>query len=115
MAQIESPTSVTRDDAESRYEIRVGDVLAGFAGYEPGEDGRLRFDHTEIDPAFRGRGLATTLIAEAMTDVAGRGEEVEPLCPFVVSYLKENEVPGLTVHWPLVTDLGRTDPDTADS
>ncbi|MCR2802035.1 MULTISPECIES: GNAT family N-acetyltransferase [unclassified Microbacterium] len=115
MAQLDTPTSVMRDDTESRYEIRVGDVLAGFAGYEPDEHGRLRFDHTEIDPAFRGRGLATTLIAEAMTDVASRGQEVEPLCPFVASYLKENDVPGLTVHWPLVADLGRTDPDDADS
>ncbi|MCR2813136.1 N-acetyltransferase [Microbacterium sp. zg.Y1090] len=115
MALLETPPSVTRDDEENRYEIRVADVLAGYAEFEPDGHGRLRFTHTEIDPAFRGRGLATDLVAESLADVAGRGEEVEPLCPFVASYLKENDVPGLTVHWPLVEDLGSTDPDTEDS
>lgn len=92
--------TVYRDDPESRYEIRVGDVLAGFTEFVPDEHGRLVFPHTEIDPAFGGRGLGTVLVARALADVAARGETVVPRCPFVVKYLRENDVPGLEVHWP---------------
>jgi len=92
--------TVYRDDAESRYELRVGDVLGGFTEFSLDSHGRLVFPHTEIDPAFRGRGLATALIARAMEDLAARGETVVPRCPTVRKFLRENDVPGLTVAWP---------------
>lgn len=92
--------TVTRNDEERRYEIHVGDVLAGFTVFRIDAQGRLNFPHTEVDPAFRGRGLAQTLVADAMADTARRGETVVPHCPVVVKYLRENEVPGLHVDWP---------------
>lgn len=91
---------VTRNDAEHRYEIHVGDVLAGFTTFRADSGGRLNFPHTEIDPAYRGRGLAQQVVAEAMTDAAARGETVVPHCPVVVKYLREHDVPGLKVEWP---------------
>lgn len=91
---------VRRNDDAGRYEVWVGDVLAGFTEFTPDARGRLRFPHTEVDPAFRGRGLAQIVVAEAMADEARRGETVVPLCPVVVKYLQEHEVPGLDVHWP---------------
>lgn len=92
--------TVRRNDEAGRYEVRVGDVLAGFTEFTPDARGRQRFPHTEIDPAFRGRGLAQIVVAEAMADEARRGETVVPLCPVVVKYLREHEVPGLDVQWP---------------
>ena len=90
---------VDRDEAGHRYRIRVGEVTAGFTEFR--QDGsRLRFVHTEIDPAFGGRGLATSLVEAAMADVAERGEEVVPLCPFVAKYLRSHEIAGLVVDWP---------------
>ncbi len=100
MPETDDEPLVYRDDAESRYEIRVDDVLAGFALYVIDQEGRLVFPHTEIDPAFAGRGLGTILVAKAMEDVAARGETVVPRCPFVVRYLQQHEVAGLDVHWP---------------
>lgn len=93
-------TTVTRNDADQRYEIHVGDTLAGFTTFRIDPRGRLHFPHTEIDPAFRGRGLAQQVVAEAMTDAAVRGETVVPHCPVVVRYLQTHEVPGLVVEWP---------------
>ncbi|WP_243076123.1 GNAT family N-acetyltransferase [Microbacterium sp. SS28] len=93
-------TTVTRNDTTHRYELRVGELLVGFTMFRIDQQGRLNFPHTEIDPAFRGRGLAQTLVAEAMTDVAARGETVVPHCPVVTAYLRRNDVPGLTVEWP---------------
>jgi predicted GNAT family acetyltransferase len=102
-------TTVTRNDAKSRYELHLEGTVAGVATFEPDGHGRLVFPHTEIDPAFRERGLATLLIGEAMADAARRGDTVVPECPFVVSFLRENDVPGLTVHWRPTADDGGSD------
>ncbi|MCR2764895.1 N-acetyltransferase [Microbacterium sp. zg.B48] len=91
---------VQRNDQDSRYEIWLGDVLGGFAEFAPDSRGRMEFLHTEVDPSLEGRGLGGLLVGEAMTDVAGRGETVVPRCPFVMRYLRGNDVPGLQVDWP---------------
>lgn len=91
---------VTRNDDEQRYEIHLDDVLAGYTDFEPDARGRSRFPHTVIDPAFRGRGLATVLVDEAMADAAKRGETVVPVCPVVAERIRTHEVPGLDVYWP---------------
>lgn len=95
---IEQAVTVSRNDAERRYEIHVGDALAGFTVFRPTAEGELIFPHTEIDPAFSGRGLASTLVGDAMADVAARGETVIPVCPFVVKYLATHEVASLKIN-----------------
>lgn len=100
MPATEDQITVRRNDDESRYEVWVGDVLAGFTEFAPDSRGRHVYPHTVVDPAFRGRGLAQTVVAEAMADSARRGETVVPLCPVVARYLRENEVPGLDIDWP---------------
>lgn len=98
---------VVRNDDEGRYEIRVGDVLGGFTQFRRDSHGRLVFPHTEIDPAFTGRGLGGILVGRAMADVASRGETIVPRCPFVVRYLRSNDVPGLLIDWPDAPDFVR--------
>ncbi len=91
-----SDTTVTRNDELSRYEVHSDDRLAGFIDFEQGE-GVIRFPHTEVFPEFRGGGIALRLVAEAMKDAATSGDTLVPICPFVVKYLRRNEVPGATV------------------
>jgi uncharacterized protein len=93
----EPEITVQRDEAEGRYEIRVGDVLAGFSDFHIDARGRAVFTHTEVDPAYEGRGLAKNLVAHALTDVVERGETLVPRCPFVRRYIQRNEIPGLVV------------------
>ncbi|GAA1947993.1 GNAT family N-acetyltransferase [Microbacterium aquimaris] len=100
MTDSSETTRISRNDDESRYEIHLGDVLAGFARWETDDRGRLQMVHTEIDPAFTGRGLASILVAEALSDIAARAETVVPRCPFVAKFLTGNTVPGLSVDWP---------------
>jgi predicted GNAT family acetyltransferase len=100
VSHIDEHTTVTRNDEDGRYEIHVGDVLAGFTVFRADSRGRLIFPHTEVDPAFRGRGIAQQVVAEAMADAARRGETVIPHCPVVAGYLRKNEVPGLDIVWP---------------
>lgn len=92
-------STVTRNDEASRYEIRIGDTLAGFAKFDrrPSE---IRFIHTEIDPAFQGKGLAGILAAGALADAAASGATVVPYCPYIAKYLRSHEVDGIEIRWP---------------
>lgn len=100
MTDAAEQTTVTREDDANRYELHVGDVLAGFAQFRVNARGHVLFVHTEVDPAFSGRGLASILVGEAMADEAKRGETVVPHCPFVTKFLRTHDVPGLDVLWP---------------
>lgn len=100
VTHIDHQPAVSRNDDAHRYEIHVGDVLAGHTRFRIDSRGRMVFPHTEIDHAFQGRGLSEVLIRDAMADVAARGETVVPRCKVVAKYLRENEVPGLRIEWP---------------
>jgi predicted GNAT family acetyltransferase len=73
----------------SRYEIRVGDEVAGFLQYLRRPD-HLNLVHTEIDPRFTGRGLAGRLVAGVLADVRANGGRIVASCPFVVAYLDKH-------------------------
>ncbi|CAN7159906.1 GNAT family N-acetyltransferase [Microbacterium sp. LjRoot45] len=108
--------TVERNDAKGRYEIRQGDTVAGFTLFRADDHGRLVFPHTEIDPAFGGRGLGSALVGQALADVAARGETVVPVCPFVVKYVQTHDVEGLDVRWrPTADAAGSDDVDAADA
>ena len=83
-----APT-VTDNRHKHRYELWVGDSLAGFIEYTP-RHRVIVLNHTEIDPAFEGRGLGSKLIAAAIQDIRSRGLRLYPECPFVLSYLERH-------------------------
>lgn len=91
--------TVTRDEEQSRYEIRADGVLAGFAAYDR-RPGSIRFTHTEVDAAFQGQGMAGRLVGEALEDAAASGDAIVPLCPYVAKYLTTHEIAGAEIRWP---------------
>src|SRR6266508_6373406 len=82
-------TQVTDNPAASRYEVRDGDQLAGFARYVR-RGGRTFFVHTEIDPSFGGQGLGTALVRAALDAERAAGTPIVPLCPFVRGYVERH-------------------------
>jgi predicted GNAT family acetyltransferase len=68
---------------------RLGDKVAGFSEYRRVR-GRLIFFHTEVDPAFEGRGIGGRLAAGALDDVRARGLTFTVKCPFIAAYLKRH-------------------------
>ena len=79
--------AVTDNPEAGRYEVRLDGQLAGFAEYAL-SDGLITFTHTEIDPAFEGRGAGSALVRAALDDVRAKGErKVLPLCPFVKGWI----------------------------
>lgn len=90
MTQPTDNAVTVRDAPEhKRFEIWVGDVLAGFTVYRARPD-RYTFVHTEIDPAFGGRGLASVLIKAALDEMRARDIAVLPQCPFVRRYISRH-------------------------
>jgi predicted GNAT family acetyltransferase len=80
---------IVDDPAGQRYVARLGDKVAGFSEYRRVR-GRLIFFHTEVDPAFEGRGIGGRLAAGALDDVRARGLTFTVKCPFIASYLERH-------------------------
>lgn len=74
---------------EQRYEATVDGELAGFAEYRS-RPGLIAFIHTEVNSAFEGQGVGSTLVREALDDARRRALEVLPFCPFVNSYIERH-------------------------
>lgn len=85
----EAPITVVDDPERRRFEIHVGDALAGFTEYRPRGD-RYAFVHTEIGDEFGGRGLASRLIKDTLDEMRTRGIAVLPYCPFVKRYIQRH-------------------------
>jgi predicted GNAT family acetyltransferase len=81
---------VVRNDEKNRYEVWLGEELAGFSAFTPDGD-QLVFTHTEIDGAFAGKGLGKVLAGRALDDVVARGEVIVPVCPFIAAFVRKNE------------------------
>jgi hypothetical protein len=78
------------DNAEARrYEIYVGDTLAGFTTYRDRPNARIAL-HSEVFPEFEHRGLASELARGTLDDIRARGMRVVPRCPFVAKYVREH-------------------------
>jgi uncharacterized protein len=83
--------TVRDNPAEHRYEIYDGEQLAGFSYYKRATTKtKIAFLHTEVDPAFTGRGLARELVAEELDDARRRGLAVLPFCPYVRKVIAAN-------------------------
>jgi predicted GNAT family acetyltransferase len=79
-------TTVTDNPDRDRFEITVDGELAGFVQYLR-RGHRLIFFHTEIEPAFEGRGLGSALAKGALDAARAADEPVVPLCPFIGGWI----------------------------
>jgi uncharacterized protein len=89
-------------DAEpaQRYEARVDGELAGFLDYTI-KRGRIALVHTEVLPAYAGRGIASDIVRFALDDARGRGLRVIAICPYVRAFLERHpEMRDIVVGWP---------------
>ena len=85
-----SEVEVTDNPAENRYEARVDGELAGFAAYHLTRSS-IVFTHTEVDPAFKGRGVGSALARFALDEVRAKGErDVVPVCPFIHGWIDDH-------------------------
>lgn len=82
-------TEISDNAGQGRYEIRLDGELAGFVVYEKRE-GSVVLVHTEVDPAFKGRGVGGSLARGVLDDLRAKGVSVVPLCPFVKGWIDKH-------------------------
>lgn len=74
---------------ESRYEARIDGELAGILEYIV-KHNRIALSHTEVLPAFEGRGVASKLAKFGLDEARRRELGVIVTCPFVRSYVQRH-------------------------
>jgi predicted GNAT family acetyltransferase len=80
-------SGVNRNASAHRFEI--ADEPSAFLFYAESKD-RIRLIHTEVASKFRGRGYASDLARAALEYARDAHLRVEPVCPFVRSYLERH-------------------------
>ncbi|ORA10844.1 GNAT family N-acetyltransferase [Mycobacterium arosiense] len=74
---------------DGKYTIAVEGKAVGLADFADRGDQRV-FYHTEIDPAYGGRGLATILVEEALNEARDEGKRIVPVCSMIATVLKKH-------------------------
>jgi len=81
---------VTDNPDAKRFEAHADGVLAGFADYIR-TDELMVFTHTEVDPAFEGKGVGSALARFALDAVRAEGtHKVMPQCPFIKAWIAKH-------------------------
>lgn len=89
MTEATEQSKTVRNAEKDRYEVWYGTELAGFAEYTERGDETV-FTHTEVDPAFGGKGLGSKLAEFAISDTVGRERRIRPQCAFIRGYLEKH-------------------------
>ena len=72
-----------------RFELHVDGELAAFSEYNVLKTGLL-FTHTEVLPAFEGRGIGSAIARQALEEVRRRSLLAIPVCPFIAAFLRKH-------------------------
>ena len=82
--------TVQDNPERNRYEAVVeSGVVAGFSEYQK-RDGLLVFTHTEVDDAFEGQGVGSSLARGALDHSRDAGRTVVARCPFIKAWIDKH-------------------------
>ncbi|MFS2051938.1 GNAT family N-acetyltransferase [Variovorax sp. CT11-76] len=80
---------LSNNEAEHRYEARIGGELAALAEYNLLTDA-IMFTHTEVMPAHEGKGLGSKIAKHVLDEARARGLHVIPVCQFIAGYIRKH-------------------------
>ncbi len=83
-----SNMNVTDNKEENRFETTI-DGHEAFIEYSV-LPGVLSLDHTEVDKALAGQGVASEMIEKVLLEIELRGLKVIPVCPFIEKYISKH-------------------------
>ena len=76
---------------ERRYEARLGDDLAGYVEFSRlNDDAVVMFSHTEVLPAFEGKGVGSALARHVLDLARTQDKKVIPACEFIAGYIRRH-------------------------
>ncbi len=74
---------------ETRFEVQLGDQIAILEYDIAGNN--MVFTHTEVPPAFEGKGVAGKMAQVALDYAVEKGHKIQAFCPFVKSYVQRHK------------------------
>ena len=80
---------VVDNPGKSRFELRLGDEMIGWAEYRSGGDSVI-IAQTEIVEGQEGAGLGGVLVRATIAGIRARGKTVIPVCPFAKAYISRH-------------------------
>ncbi len=64
---------------------------AGLMTYSWAGEDRIIIDHTEVEPAYNGKGVGKELVYKAVEFAREKNLKIIPLCPFAKAMFQKNE------------------------
>lgn len=83
-----STYSITKNEAQKRYEMTVGDKVA-YIEYIQTPD-KIFLTHTEVPQGLEGQGIGSSIVSLVLEAVKTTGLPLMPLCPFVAAYIRKH-------------------------
>jgi len=83
-----APIDIRHVPSAHRFEASLGGQIARVEYQQVGKV--LRLYHTEVPPAFEGRGIAGQLVRAALAWAEGEELRVEAACSYVRSYMQRH-------------------------
>jgi predicted GNAT family acetyltransferase len=80
---------VVHNPAEKRFEVSLNGETALMEYMLAGTN--MIFTHTEVPPAFEGRGIGNQMAHYGLTYAREHGYRVQALCPFVAAFVKRHK------------------------
>ena len=81
--------TVTNNTDRHRFEAVAQSNLAGFVDYQETSE-LVVLTHTEVDPAYAGRRVSSSLARAALDDIRERGLRALVICPFILDWLRKH-------------------------
>ena len=78
------------DESGHRYRALLDDEEVAYAEVDAISTDRLLIKHTEVLPAFEGRGIGGALVLHMLEDARRQGRGVIPVCPYAAAYIKRH-------------------------
>lgn len=88
----ETSHDVRREDAlpYGRYVIGLAPGIEAEMTFRRSGDRAMIINHTEVPPAFEGRGIAARLVLAAIADARAEGFKITPVCSYVAAQFRRH-------------------------
>lgn len=78
-------------ETKGEFVANLDGQKAGLMTYSWAGDEKIIIDHTEVQPAFNGKGVGKELVYKAVEFAREKNLKILPLCPFAAAMFKKNE------------------------
>jgi hypothetical protein len=78
---------VIHNQSAQRFELNL-DGHTAFIDYRKRGEDIYALIHTEVPPAFEGKGIGGRLVKGALEQIKAEGKQFVPLCSFITAYVR---------------------------